>query len=529
MRCEQVFADFLQQLEYILSPQSAMLPVAQMSQPRRSGPLDVRNDAFKTIERQTQVPSLQYIKDKSKEGDHHQISTLKLVNRNEVAEDIAYSRSNEADELMEKKIVRAPDDYTIIFSYVDKINAKLKGSRVVVAGGCVSDIIRGVNPQNNFADVDLFVIGPIANANLVSEFYDMTGLYSNVDFVIKTAHALSIRFRNITIQLILRQYESLEALLRGFDIDPAKCAYLDQKYFYLKGAERAIDKKLFVAKRECASSSMGHRVLKYMKRGFKCVVDCDTNVMTKKANETLNSSNVEAYMFQRQLHFKKNFYYAGGTASNYASLNLDLLEKLKMGKENIFYADFLELVVTFNVGAAICWVQGKPAKFAFHPDYPFKATFQVDQPTFKINDSNGIFIRQINDVVTNFNNYEVVNFFNKQNEYDLPDLVNRRIRKLIKTAAILKKFPDWNANRPLDIYTPKNAKLWKALHRESIKSAKNGYDIQAMFEKGLQETMLPFSNVEFLQVASLAHPQCSGRFNPLHLTETEFATSVVSE
>jgi hypothetical protein len=166
----------------------------------------------------------------------------------------------------------------------------LKKLNLVIAGGFVCANLQSTTPMfGNYGDIDLFMIRPekddpryhqtpkeravtvtaqvaevitkayghIANASL--RMFRSTGAVT-FTVVLENSHKL-------TLQIVLKEYSSVELLLEGFDIDPAAVAYDGENVLFTAGAVQAHQTGYMMYKSNFTASSV-ERFKKYYYRGW---------------------------------------------------------------------------------------------------------------------------------------------------------------------------------------------------------------------------------------------------------------------
>lgn len=102
---------------------------------------------------------------------------------------------------------------------------------LIVAGGCLQFTHNPRSTPCDDADMDFFIVGPakVDFATLIHQVGLIYEQYFGEYFVMRTAYAVTFfrvrRFHKNTVQIILKQYKTVEQLLATFDIDASCFAY----------------------------------------------------------------------------------------------------------------------------------------------------------------------------------------------------------------------------------------------------------------------------------------------------------------
>jgi hypothetical protein len=153
---------------------------------------------------------------------------------------------------------------------------------LTIAGGCItSTLVRYRHHDHYHGDVDFFLITKDVNRAMSAVRRLLTHLktsYPN-SIIIKGEYAITIgcgaiqqQSVPITVQIILRLYNSIAQVISGFDIDSCCAAYNGQNFYCMPRFARAVLKGYNLADPERQSRNYGYRLKKYMKRGFNVAI-----------------------------------------------------------------------------------------------------------------------------------------------------------------------------------------------------------------------------------------------------------------
>ena len=179
-------------------------------------------------------------------------------------------------------LVRDVDQVNRFHEKTHNIFRDLDFTDLTIAGGSItSSLVRSRDYDSYHGDVDFFLITKDVNRaiNAVRRvLIYLQDLYPN-SIIIRGEHAITIgrgaieeQSVPITVQIILRLYNSITQVISGFDIDSCCAAYNGQNFYCMPRFARAILKGYNLADPERQSRNYGYRLKKYMKRGFNVAI-----------------------------------------------------------------------------------------------------------------------------------------------------------------------------------------------------------------------------------------------------------------
>lgn len=142
------------------------------------------------------------------------------------------------------------------------------------------DVGRRIGLEFAHSDLDLFLVGLDEAAALAKMFHIAAVLRATgtVEQIVRTANALTFVCSHRTVQVVLRLYPSIAAVLTLFDVDCCACAWDGADVRALPRCCLALNRANVVDPvRE--TPSFDHRLLKYASRGFAIAVPGYTGSM----------------------------------------------------------------------------------------------------------------------------------------------------------------------------------------------------------------------------------------------------------
>jgi hypothetical protein len=180
---------------------------------------------------------------------------------------------------------------------------------LAIAGGYLTGEIVN-NKMWEDSDVDFFFIG--------TEKVTKEKVKEIVDYIIQlkqstdkmsyyiTENAVTVSCKNYKIQIILKQYNTIDNLLNSFDINCCKIALYKNRFYSSLGAINSLIWKTNVITKDTKwSSQTTKRYLKYLNRGFSIkVLDGPEDIVTKIRENIENIYMVKLNMFYYKISNK---------------------------------------------------------------------------------------------------------------------------------------------------------------------------------------------------------------------------------